>query len=69
MCEVVCQYKEKCTSHPQWCYSCKNNTGKKNYYQPDYHPFVWTYPWYGFGTVTSGGGDSYYIPSTPSTSI
>lgn len=48
MCEVVCIYKDKCTSHPQWCGTCTNNTGKRNYYKPDsvpWYPIPW-YPWY-----------------------
>jgi len=44
---VICPYKDKCTSFPEWCCSCKHNTGKKSYYSPDYYP-IWQpyYPYY-----------------------
>ena len=61
MCEVECNYKGKCTSYPQKCGSCKHNTGKRDYYEPDFGPY-WRryYPWYPWGepyvwyTSTSG---------------
>lgn len=33
--EVICPYKDKCTSCPYYCDGCVNNTGRRNYYKPD----------------------------------
>lgn len=41
---VVCPFMDKCTAYPYSCSSCKHNTGKKSYYEPDYQPY-W-YPWW-----------------------
>jgi hypothetical protein len=37
--EIICPYKGKCTSEPNLCYSCSNNTGKRNYYSPQLYPY------------------------------
>jgi len=46
MCEVNCPYKNKCSSYPTFCGSCRHNTSKRDYYEPDY-PDYWrpVYPW------------------------
>jgi len=46
MSDVVCSYKDKCTSHPSRCDSCRNNTGKRDYYEPEPQPYIPDYPWY-----------------------
>ena len=51
MCEIECNYKGKCTSYPAKCGSCKHNTGKRDYFEPDwpwhrYYPWYPYYPWY-----------------------
>ena len=47
MCEIECNYKGKCISYPVKCGSCKHNSGKRDYYEPDFGPY-WRryYPWY-----------------------
>lgn len=60
--KVVCVYKEKCRSHPDWCGTCSHNGGRKDYYKkyddkyephtpwiPPFRPIyepVWIYPKY-----------------------
>ena len=39
--DVVCPHKDRCVSHPTFCESCKNNTGKRNYYQPEQNYPMW----------------------------
>ena len=46
MSEVVCEYKDKCISHPNLCQTCQRNKGKRNYYVPEPYPFYPWYPWY-----------------------
>jgi len=63
MCDVVCEYKDKCTSHPQWCQTCRNNKGKRNYYIPEPYPAPWQpwYPWYQPIWIQTTGSN-YYSP-------
>lgn len=43
--EIECQHKDKCSSYPNKCKSCKHNPGKKDYYEPDYfEPFDYYHP-------------------------
>jgi hypothetical protein len=72
MSEIICPYKGKCTSEPNWCHSCANNTGKRNYYSPvtPYYPIWQPYtPVYQPSIVwcgTSGGSTgNYYQQTTP----
>ena len=71
MCEVECNYKGKCISYPAKCGSCKHNTGKRDYFEPDYWPHwrrwypyypYWEYQepyvWYGTTTTVSYSNDS-----------
>ena len=49
--EVKCEYKDCCTSYPDWCQTCVNNKGKRNHYKPDpcpqpYWPYPYIWPWY-----------------------
>jgi len=53
--KVVCPYKNKCVSYPNRCNTCKHNTAKRDYYEPEpsspYDPYPWIpyppyYPWY-----------------------
>ena len=37
--ELKCDYKDKCTSKGLRCYSCKKNTGNKDYYENDNDDF------------------------------
>lgn len=38
---VICPYKDKCSSFPDKCDTCRNNKGtKKDYYEPDYQPYI-----------------------------
>jgi len=30
---VVCPYKHKCTSYPYRCGTCRNNRGRRDYYE------------------------------------
>lgn len=48
MCEVICPYKDNCTEYQKQCHSCRRNTGRRNYYEPDYAPYypVNPYPCY-----------------------
>jgi len=42
---VSCPHKDKCTSYPGSCGSCKKNRGKRNYYEPVIpYPVVRYYP-------------------------
>lgn len=46
--EIICEYKNRCTRHPDWCKTCLRNTGKRDYYKPSpcptpYYPWVWWY--------------------------
>lgn len=67
MCDVECPYKTKCTSYPNWCQTCVNNTGKKNYYKAEnphypynpWYPYTWPYTW-GTSTVTCTTNGNYY---------
>jgi len=34
--EVVCPYKDKCTGYRIRCSRCKKNTGKRDYFEPEY---------------------------------
>ena len=67
MCEVVCPYKSRCSSYPHRCGSCKHNGGKKDYYEPDYTPWIPWYPYYPPVIWTTTGTnvviDNYYITS------
>jgi len=40
---VRCTHIQECTSHPSRCNTCRNNTGKKDYYKPndfwEYEPY------------------------------
>ena len=56
MCDVVCTYKDQCTEYSKSCQSCKRNTGKRNYYLPDYDPYYppllpYVYPSYPYAPV------------------
>ena len=60
MCEIECQYKQKCISYPHKCNTCSNNKAlKKDYYVPEnpwypwYPPYTppYTYPYYWWITV------------------
>jgi len=52
--EVDCSFKDKCSSHPNKCNSCRRNMTKKDYYVPEdyyipipYYPtYEWPYVWY-----------------------
>ena len=62
MCEIICPYKDKCTSHPNKCGTCSRNTGKRDYYQPRrdwYTPYYpqWIGPhWQNLYWTTAGNG-------------
>ncbi len=55
MCDVNCNYKDRCISFPAKCGSCANNrNAKRDYYIPErpwypypYWPYPYTWPWYG----------------------
>ena len=49
--EPDCQYKDKCTQKGYLCDTCKNNRGKKSYYESDssYTPYI-PYPYYPYPT-------------------
>ena len=53
MCEVDCPYKKKCTSHPSLCNSCRNNSGRRSYYIPDYKPRPYPYEWWQTTTIST----------------
>ena len=59
MCEVKCPYLGKCKSEGDKCLRCANNTGVKDYYRPDYTPYIpypyWVpyYPYWDYYTTTS----------------
>ena len=45
---VVCPYKDKCVSYPTRCNTCKHNSAKRDYYEPEpcpYYPYPYN-PWY-----------------------
>ena len=56
---IICKFKDKCSSYPNFCSSCSNNTGKKNYYIPEqpYNPIVPYTPWIMYPYVTCGTSD------------
>lgn len=37
--DVICKYKSKCLSEGHKCSSCLNNTGIKDYYEPQPNPW------------------------------
>jgi len=70
--DVDCEFKDKCTSFPDWCGTCQRNKAKRNYYIPQPYPQPY-WPWYPFYpypfitvTINSGPG-SYYIPGCQTT--
>lgn len=53
MCDINCEYKDKCKDYKILCFSCKHNIClKKSYYEPN-EPFIQPYItpyWYPDGT-------------------
>ena len=69
MCKIECPYKNKCTSHPHNCGTCRRNTGKRDYYQPRrydwYTPYYPYYPYwephpYPYWQITCDGTGNNY---------
>ena len=44
--DVKCPHKDGCTSYPNSCKYCKNNTGKKDYFEPTKKDHFKPIPWY-----------------------
>ena len=47
---VNCKYLDKCSSAGYKCSSCRNNTGRRDYYEPipwnPWYPTITWSPWY-----------------------
>ncbi len=73
--DVVCYHKDKCTSYNQKCYSCLNNRGRKDYYEPvPYRPWYPSYPYYPWDPwtrpyyhITTSSSDTLRFESTCNT--
>jgi len=55
---IECPYKDKCTGYSAKCNSCKNNTGKRDYYIPAWEPYT-PQPYY---PLFPGPGDPLNLP-------
>ena len=57
--DIICDFKDKCTSYPNKCKTCKRNRGKRDYYKPDtddsdpYIPYTPYVPYTPIWTVTT----------------
>lgn len=51
--DVICPHKERCTDYPNLCGTCRNNKGRRSYYEqgviaepkPEPYPW-WSHPYY-----------------------
>ena len=75
-CDVVCPYKNKCISYPTRCASCRHNSGKRDYYEPEpypyypypynpWYPYTWPYTWW--TTDTSAANNKWTFSTSTAT--